>query len=111
MADTAKVYPVGRVHYQELAGASNTLSSQTAPGSVIVSTEAMTITIPESTTVVWPLGTQFFVVGDGAHVTTIAKTGSDTIVGDVASTAAAGATQIVTKITDTGWAVALAPGA
>lgn len=68
---------------------------------------AVTVTLPESTDVMFPTGTQIHVIQLGAGASTVVKTGSDTIVGTVA-TAAAGDTLIVTKISATGWASALA---
>lgn len=68
---------------------------------------AVTVTLPESTSVMFPTGTQIHVIQLGAGATTVVKTGSDTIVGTVA-TAGVGDTLIVTKISATGWASALA---
>lgn len=105
----ANVTNVGSTRLQAYTGASNTLRSNTAPGTVITvsHSSATTLTIPESTDVDWPLGTQLFVTQVGAGAVTVAKTGSDTIAGTVA-TAAAGDTLIVTKTTATGWHSALA---
>lgn len=80
-----------------------------AQNAVIVCTKgtAMTITLPESTTVMFPTGTIIHVVQTGAGAVTVAKTGSDTIVGTTA-TVAAGDTLILTKTSATGWHVGLA---
>ena len=105
----ANITQIGSTRLQALTGASNTLSSQTAPDSAITVNHgsATTLTIPESTDVLWPLGTRLFVTQIGAGAVTVAKTGSDTIAGTVA-TSAAGDTLIVTKTTATGWHSALA---
>lgn len=68
---------------------------------------AVTVTLPESTVVNFPVGTQIHVIQLGAGASTVVKTGSDTIVGTVA-TAAAGDTLIVTKVAATAWASGLA---
>jgi len=109
MATTASTAPVGRTRLTALTGAANTLSSRTGPFSAVTVSHgsATTLTLPESTTVDWPLGTVFFVIQIGAGAVTSAKTGSDTIVGTVA-TVAAGDMVILTKTTATGWHAALA---
>ena len=80
-----------------------------AQNAVIIGTKgtAMTITLPESTTVLFPTGTQMTVVQTGAGAITVAKTGSDTIVGTTA-TVAAGDTLILSKTGATAWHVGLA---
>ena len=105
----ANITQVGSTRLIAVTGASNTVSSQAAPGTVytVSHSSATTLTIPESTSVDWPLGSQLFVIQVGAGAVTVAKTGSDTIAGTVA-TVAAGDTLIVTKTTATGWHSALA---
>lgn len=105
----ANVTPVGSTRLIAVTGASNTVSSQAAPDTTITVSNgsATTLTIPESTSVDWPIGSRLFVIQVGAGAVTVAKTGSDTIAGTVA-TAAAGDTLIVTKTTSTGWHSALA---
>lgn len=89
-------------------GAANTVDAFAMNSVVTVSHgSATTLTLPESTTVDFPLGTVITVVQVGAGAVTVAKTGSDTIVGTVA-TAAAGDMLIVVKTTATGWHSALA---
>jgi len=105
----AGVAPLGSARLTALTGASNTLSGRTAPGTVITVSHgsATTLTLPESTTVLWEPGTVFIVVQIGAGAVTVAKTGSDTIVGTVA-TVAAGDTLVLTKTAATAWHVGLA---
>lgn len=100
---------LGSARLQAYTGASNTLASNTPPGTVITvsHTGATTLTIPESTDVDWEPGTVLFVVQIGAGAVTAAKTGSDTITGTVA-TVAAGDTLIITKTAATAWHSALA---
>lgn len=80
-----------------------------AQNAVITGTKgtAMTLTLPESTSVMFPNGTQIHVIQTGAGAVTVAKTGSDTIVG-TAATVAAGDTLIVTKTGATAWHSGLA---
>lgn len=68
---------------------------------------AASIVLPESTTVDFPLGSIITVVQTGAGAVTVSKTGSDTIVGTVA-TVAAGDMLIVVKTAATAWHSALA---
>lgn len=68
---------------------------------------AASVTIPDATSVDFPLGTQIHVIQVGAGAVTVTVPGSDTIAG-TAATAAAGDTLIVTKTTATGWHSALA---
>jgi hypothetical protein len=68
---------------------------------------AITATLPESTVVNFPVGTQIQFIQLGAGAITVVKTGSDTIVGTVAGTAI-GDRVTVTKISATGWAGSLA---
>ncbi len=68
---------------------------------------AITVTLTESTSVNFPIGTTVNVIQLGAGAATVVKTGSDTIVGTVA-TAGVGDNLTVTKISATGWASALA---
>ena len=105
----ANVTNVGSQRLFAYTGASNTLANIVPPFSVITvsHSSATTLTIPESTDVDYPIGTVFFVVQVGAGALTVAKTGSDTIVGTVAG-AAAGDTLIVTKTSATGWHSGLA---
>ena len=109
MADTAKIYPVGRTALLALTGAANTITSRAIPGQVITVSHgsATTLTLPESVDVDFPLGTMFIVVQVGAGAVTMAKTGSDTIVGTVA-TVAAGDMVHCCKTSATGWHCALA---
>ena len=104
MATTAKSFPVGRTSLATYTGAANTVSSRVSPGAVITVSHsaATTLSLPESTSVDFPLGTVFYVVQIGAGAVTVAKTGSDTIVG-TAATVAAGDTLIVCKTSATGW--------
>ena len=106
MATTAKTFPVGRTSLVAYTGAANTVSSRVSPGAVITVSHgtATTLTLPESTVVDFPLGTVFFVIQLGAGAVTVAKTGSDTIVGSTA-TVAAGDMIIVAKTSATGWHV------
>ena len=104
MATTAKTFPVGRTSLTAYTGAANTVSSRVSPGAVISVSHgtATTLTLPESTVVDFPLGTIFTVVQIGAGAVTAVKTGSDTIVGTVA-TVAAGDMLILCKTSATGW--------
>jgi hypothetical protein len=68
---------------------------------------AQTLTLPESTVINFPIGTQIQVIQLGAGAATVVKTGSDTIVGTVA-TVAVGDNLFVTKISATGWSSSLA---
>lgn len=106
MANTTMV---GSTRLIAVTGAANTVSTLAAPDTTITVSHgsATTLTIPESTSVDWPVGSRLFVIQIGAGAVTVAKTGSDTIAGTVA-TAAAGDTLIVTKTTATGWHSALA---
>ena len=105
----AAITNLGSNRLISLTGASNTLSSNVAPFTVVAVSHgsATTLTIPESTSVEYGLGTVIFVVQTGAGAVTVAKTGSDTIATTVA-TAAAGDTLILTKTSATGWTSALA---
>ena len=105
----ANVTPVGNSRLIAYTGASNTVSSQACHDTTITVSHgsATTLTLPESTSVDWPLGSRLFVTQIGAGAVTVAKTGSDTIAGTVA-TVAAGDTLIVTKTTATGWHSGLA---
>ena len=105
----ANITNLGSNRLIALTGASNTLQNNVAPFTVISVSHgsATTLTIPESTTVDYGVGTVLFVVQIGAGAVTAAKTGSDTITGTVA-TAAAGDTLILTKTADTAWHSALA---
>ena len=86
----------------------NTLTAFAQNAVITVSfATAASIVLPESTTIDFPLGTQIHVIQTGAGAVTVSKTGSDTIVGTVA-TVAAGDTLIVTKTTATGWHSGLA---
>lgn len=105
----ANVTNLGSNRLIAYTGASNTLQNNVSPFTVITVSHgtATTLTIPESTDVEYGVGTVLFVVQVGAGAVTVAKTGSDTINGTVA-TAAAGDTLIVTKTTATGWHSGLA---
>jgi hypothetical protein len=76
---------------------------------IIVGTNAGAIaaTLPESTATMFPDGTVITFIQGGAGAITVSKTGSDTIIGTVATTAA-GDTLYVTKISATGWSSAFA---
>jgi len=104
----AGVAPIGSARLIALTGAANTLSGKAAPGTVITVSHgsATTLTLPESTTVNWEIGTVFFVVQAGAGAVTVAKTGSDTFVGS--ATVAAGDILILIKTTATNWYAGLA---
>lgn len=100
--------PVLSTRLKAVTGAANTLDAYAQNAVVTVSHgSATTLTIPESTSVNFPVGTVITVVQVGAGAVTVAKTGSDTLVGTVA-TAAAGDMLIVVKTTATGWHSALA---
>lgn len=100
---------IGSTRLIALTGASNTLTAKASPGTVVTVSHgsATTLTLPESTVVDFAVGTVLYVVQIGVGAVTAAKTGSDTIVGTVA-TVAAGDTLILTKTTATGWHSALA---
>lgn len=68
---------------------------------------AASVTIPDTTAVDFPVGTQIHVIQIGAGAVTVTVPGSDTIAG-TAATVAAGDTLIVTKTSATGWHSALA---
>lgn len=100
--------PVLSTRLKAYTGAANTLDAFAQNAVITVSHgSATTLTLPESTTVNFPIGTIITVVQIGAGAVTVAKTGSDTIVGTVA-TVAAGDMLIVVKTTATGWHSALA---
>lgn len=100
--------PILPARLKAYTGASNTLDAFAQNAVITVSHgSATTLTLPESTDVDFPLGTVIHVVQIGAGAVTVAKTGSDTIVGTVA-TVAAGDTLIVIKTSATGWHSALA---
>lgn len=105
--------PVGSARVKAYTGASNTVSGNVAPGTVITVSHgsATTLTLPESTTVSWEPGTVLYVVQIGAGAVTLAKTGSDTIVPATSNTSAAGDTLILTKTTATGWHCGVAAAA
>lgn len=105
----ANVTNLGSNRLIAYTGAANTLANNVAPFTAITVSHsgATTLTIPESTTVEYGNGTVLFVTQVGAGAVTVAKTGSDTITGTVA-TAAAGDTLIVIKTGDTAWHSALA---
>jgi hypothetical protein len=63
----------------------------------------VTITLPESTSVMYPTGTIITLVQTGAGAITLAKTGSDTIVPATSNTTNAGDTLILTKTAATAW--------
>lgn len=99
------VLPTRLVAY---TGAANTVDAFAQNAVVTVSHgSATTLTIPESTEIMFPLGTVIQVIQVGAGAVTVAKTGSDTLVG-TAATAAAGDTLFVTKTSATGWHSGLA---
>ena len=101
--------PIGSARVKAYTGAANTVSGNVAPGTVITVSHgsATTLTLPESTDVMFEPGTVLYVVQVGAGAVTVAETGSDTLVGTDA-TSAAGDTLILTKTTSTGWHTALA---
>lgn len=100
--------PILPTRLKAYTGAANTLDAFAQNAVITVSHgSATTLTLPESTDVDFPLGTVIQVIQVGAGAVTVAKTGSDTIVGTVA-TVAAGDTLFVTKTTATGWHSALA---
>ena len=105
--------PIGTARIKAYTGAANTLTGNIAPGTVVTVSHgsATTLTIPESTTVNWEIGSQLFVIQVGAGAVTLAKTGSDTIVPATSNTAAAGDTLILTKTSDTGWHCGVAAAA
>ena len=65
------------------------------------------VTIPDASSVDFPVGTVIQVIQTGAGAVTVTVPGSDTIAG-TAATAAAGDTLFVTKTSSTGWHSALA---
>lgn len=105
--------PVGSARVKAYTGAANTLSGNVAPGSVVTvsHSSATTLTLPESTSVLWEPGTVLFIVQTGAGAVTLAKTGSDTIVPATSNTTNAGDTLILTKTSSTGWHCAVAAAA
>jgi hypothetical protein len=99
------VLPTRLVAY---TGAANTVDAFAQNAVVTVSHgTASTLTLPESTSIMFPLGTVIQVIQIGVGTVTVVKTGSDTIVGTVA-TALAGDTLFVTKTSATGWHSGLA---
>jgi hypothetical protein len=64
---------------------------------------AITITIPASTSVNYPIGTQIKIIQTGAGAVTLAAPSDGAIVPATSNTAAAGDTLILTKTTATGW--------
>jgi malate/lactate dehydrogenase len=72
---------------------------------------AITATLPESTVVNFPIGTQIQFIQVGAGAITVAKTGSDTIVPATSNTTNAGDTLIVTKTAATAWHAGVAVAA
>lgn len=97
--------PIGSARVKAYTGAANTLSGNVAPGTVVTvsHSSATTLTLPESTSVDWEVGTVLYVVQTGAGAVTVAKTGSDTIVPATSNTTNAGDTLVLTKTSATGW--------
>lgn len=113
MATTSVTKPVGNSKLIALTGAANTLTSAAITDSVITvsHTAASVLTLPESTSVDWRVGTKLTVIQLGAGSVTIAKTGSDTIAGTTVTGAIGQSIELV-KTTATGWqgtATAAAP--
>lgn len=112
MATTAKPDHVwASVRSQTLTGGTNTLAASTAPGTVIISTEAMTVTLPAAAVADYPVGTQFFIVNDGDHITTVAAGTGNTLDGDLAGPAFAGSTHVVTCVAANTWVTGQVTGA
>ncbi len=100
--------PILSSRLQAVTGTPNTLDAYAQNAVVTVSHgSAASLVLPESTVVDFPLGTCIQVIQVGAGAVTVSKTGSDTIVGTVA-TVAAGDQLLVVKTTATGWHSALA---
>ena len=87
-----------------VTGTSATLDA-TAQNAVVIcsSGSATTVTLPESTSVMFPTGTIIHVVQTGAGAVTLAKTGSDTIVPATSNTTNAGDTLVLIKTGATAW--------
>ena len=64
---------------------------------------AITVTIPASTSVNFPIGTQVKIIQTGAGAVTLVAPSDGAIVPATSNTAAAGDTLILTKTTATGW--------
>jgi hypothetical protein len=112
MADTAVVYQDGTsVRSVTYTGAANTMGTNIAPGTVIVSTEAMTITLANAADVQYPIGTQIFIVNDGDHITTLTNGTGNTLDGDLAGPAFAGSTHVLTLVAADTWVTGQVTGA
>ena len=112
MATTAKPdHGWAPVRSQTFTGAANTIPSSAAPGTVFISTEAMTVTLPAAAAAEYPVGTQFFIVNDGDHVTTVAAGTGNTIDGDLAGPNFAGSCHVVTCVADNTWVTGQVTGA
>lgn len=92
-------------------GAANTIPAGTAPGTVIISTEAMTVTLPAAAAATYPVGSQFIIVNDGDHITTVAAGTGNTLDGDLAGPAFAGSCHVVTCVAANTWVTGQVTGA
>lgn len=101
--------PVRSVQYD----ANTTMGTDVAPGTVIVSSAAIEIKLASGDDVQYPIGTQFWIVNDDDHITTFSANddATNTVDGDLAGTAFAGSTHVVTLVAANDWVTGQITGA